>query len=264
MRCILVADDEMIERKVLVKKLLAKYGDEYRVLEAENGRQAVELFEANDIAAALLDIEMPGINGLEAAQIIRSKDRSLPIIFVTAFDEFNYAKAAISVHALDYILKPYYEEELFAIIDEALYHSGREEKGEADLPEKNSEKTVPAENREADIAGNVPGAQDLFRNKVLDHMEEHYMEDLSVQDVSETFGYSEAYFCKLFKQNFGSSFVTYLTDLRIGKARELLKEPDCSIKKVGVAVGYPDSNYFAKVFKRQTGKSPSEYRQEFL
>ena len=106
MRCILVADDEMIERKVLVKKLLAKYGDEYRVLEAENGRQAVELYDENDIAAALLDIEMPGINGLEAAQIIRSKDRSLPLIFVTAFDEFNYAKAAISVHALDYILKP--------------------------------------------------------------------------------------------------------------------------------------------------------------
>ena len=76
-------------------------------------------------------------------------------------------------------------------------------------------------------------------------------------------GYSEVYFCKLFKQYFGVSFVSYLTDYRIRKACAFLKETDQSVRRIGCMVGYEDSNYFTKVFRRITGKTPTEYRADF-
>ena len=63
---------------------------------------------------------MPGINGIQAAEKIREKDRDCVIIFLTAFDEFSYAKKAISVRAIDYVLKPYDENELMLVIEEAM------------------------------------------------------------------------------------------------------------------------------------------------
>lgn len=87
------------------------------------------------------------------------------------------------------------------------------------------------------------------------------MKELSVQDMASRFGYNDAYFCRIFKQLFGKSFVTYLTDFRIGKAKELMEQSDDSVKDIARAVGYEDSNYFAKVFRRVTGMSPSAYRE---
>ena len=86
------------------------------------------------------------------------------------------------------------------------------------------------------------------------------MFDISMQEVARTMNYSEAYFCKLFKQFFGKNFTAYLTEYRIEMAKKMLQTPTVNIKEIGKAVGYADSNYFAKVFKRVTGKSPSEYR----
>ena len=68
------------------------------------------------------------------------------------------------------------------------------------------------------------------------------------------------YFSKIFKQLFDDTFINYLTNVRIEKAKVLLKDVSFNIKEVGASVGYTDSNYFTKVFKRAVGMSPSEYR----
>ena len=76
--------------------------------------------------------------------------------------------------------------------------------------------------------------------------------------------YSEAYFCKLFKQCFGQNFTSYLTEFRVEEAKKMLALPTVNVKEIGRSVGYADANYFAKVFKRITGQSPTEYRQELF
>ena len=99
---------------------------------------------------------------------------------------------------------------------------------------------------------------------VRNYIELHYAEDLSVRIMAEHFGYSEVYFCKLFKQHFGESFVSFLTRYRIREAQRLLEDEAVNIKDVGRTVGYEDSNYFTKVFRRIMGVSPSEYRASRL
>ena len=84
---LLIADDEMIERQVLYKTLQKNLGDRCRIFQAANGREALKIYEEEKIQIAILDIEMPGINGIEAAQRIRETARTAASVFLTAFDE---------------------------------------------------------------------------------------------------------------------------------------------------------------------------------
>ena len=267
---ILVADDEAIERKVLVKKLRQKFGEETaEFYEAENGREVLKLYEEKGADILLLDIEMPGITGLEAAEQIRQKDRNCAILFLTAFNEFDYARKAISVHALDYLLKPYDETELFLSIDSAMHYVDQVKAGQLQpLPQLETQAAAgESSGLETSSEGETGLAQeesgeDKIVSRMRHYVEEHYMEDISVLDIASAFGYSEAYFCKLFKQNFGKNFVTYLTEYRVELAKKALADLSCNVKEVGQRDAYADSNYFTKVFRRITGMSPSEYRNQ--
>lgn len=252
---ILIADDEVIERTVLEKRLKKYYGDTCSILVAQNGRQALELYEKEHPRILILDIEMPVINGLEAARQIRKTDRTCSIVFLTAFDEFSYAKAAISVHALDYLLKPCDEHELISAVDEAVRLSNAQE------PEAPKEEKSPRQNANSQAPAEEQTADGTRQEETLSYIAQHFMEDIAVKDIAGYMGYSEAYFCKLFKQSFGHSFVSFLTDYRMQKAEELMRESRLSIKEIGKAVGYPDPNYFTKVFRRVRGVSPSEFRE---
>lgn len=89
------------------------------------------------------------------------------------------------------------------------------------------------------------------------------MKDISMQDAARMMNYSDAYFCKLFKQCFDQNFTAYLARFRINEARRLLQDKNASVREVSMLVGYYDANYFAKVFKRIAGMNPSEYRDSF-
>ncbi len=263
---ILIADDEVIERTVLEKKLKKYYGDTCLILTAQNGRQVLEIYALQRPQVLILDIEMPGIDGLEAAKEIRKTDNTCSIIFLTAFDEFSYAKTAITVHALDYLLKPCDDKELINAVDEAIRlsakmaHFASEEKESAfETPQAAADEL--SSGSDDSLHTQPPTADESRQEETLTYITQHYMEDLAVKDIAGYLGYSEAYFCKLFKQSFGHSFVSYLTDFRMQKAEELMRSSSLSIKDIGKAVGYPDPNYFTKVFRRVRGVSPSEFRE---
>ena len=121
MKCkLLVAEDELIERKVLCKTLQKYLGDLISLYEAKNGREALEIFAREAPQVAVLDIEMPGLTGLEVARKIRETDKNCAILFLTGFDKFDYARQAISVRAMDYLLKPYNEQELIFAVEDAI------------------------------------------------------------------------------------------------------------------------------------------------
>ncbi len=265
---VLVADDEPIERMVVCKIINRYFAGQLQAVQAVNGREAVELFEKEHCQIALLDIEMPGVNGLQAAEYIRERFRDCSIIFLTAFDEFSYAKRAIFVKALDYLLKPCSEEELVAALEEAI-RLENDRQMMLQQKEKLSPETRYHVNGQDDDEDNKEKSAEKLRmltvaENIRVYIEEHYREDISLQDVASAMNYSDAYFCKLFKQCFDKSFVTYLTDFRVNKAKQMLADVIINIKDISVNVGYHDSNYFAKVFKRVVGVTPSEYRIQVL
>ena len=244
---VLVADDEPIERMIVGRTIKKYFSGQLEVVEAVNGREAAKFFTEKDCKIALLDIEMPGVNGLEAAEQIREKDRDCSIIFLTAFD---------------YLLKPGTEEELVAVLEEAI----RLLEEKADGSQKNvREKPVDMQEKKKDAElenGNV--RMSAVAENIRQYIDMHYKEDISLQSVAEKMNYSDAYFCKIFKQCFDKSFIGYLTEYRLERAKQLLADVRINVKDISVNVGYRDSNYFAKVFKRAMGSTPTEYRMEIL
>lgn len=91
---------------------------------------------------------------------------------------------------------------------------------------------------------------------------EHQSEDLSLGQVARAVNASSFYFCKLFKKSTGINFIDYVSRLRIGKAKNLLLNPNCLISEIAFEVGFQSLTHFNRVFKKITGLSPSRYRRQ--
>ena len=103
---LLIADDERMEREALADIVMRRFEHEVTVEMAENGRKAADtavLWEADLI---LMDIEMPGMNGLDAARAVLEQRPECKVIFITAYSLFQYAHEAVHLGACDYLLKP--------------------------------------------------------------------------------------------------------------------------------------------------------------
>lgn len=117
---VLVVDDEKLARDRLVR-LCAELDEVDQVVEAANGQQALELIQSAELDLVLLDIQMPGADGLEVAEQINKIDPAPAIIFCTAFDQ--YALKAIERKASAYLLKPVRRDELSKAITNARHSS---------------------------------------------------------------------------------------------------------------------------------------------
>ncbi len=89
-------------------------------------------------------------------------------------------------------------------------------------------------------------------------------ESLSVKDISEHVYLSTSYVCTLFKTETGQTLNQYITEYRMNKAKQLLRDPRYKITEISSRVGYADSNYFGKIFKKCVGLSPSDYRKAMI
>ncbi len=99
--------------------------------------------------------------------------------------------------------------------------------------------------------------------KVLEYIDSNYYTDLKLQDISQKFGYNSCYFGKLFKKSVGESFNTYLSKVRINKAKEFLLQ-DMKVLEVAEKVGYKDADYFIQKFKEHTGQTPKSFKEEMM
>ncbi|MCG8572838.1 MAG: LytTR family transcriptional regulator DNA-binding domain-containing protein [Spirochaetes bacterium] len=111
---VLIADDETPAREEL-KYLLEKFSDLKLIGEASDGMMALDFCTTKNPDVVMLDIQMPGLNGLEVARNLLSLDHPPYIIFVTAYD--SYAVDAFELHAVDYLLKPLEDSRLSQTID---------------------------------------------------------------------------------------------------------------------------------------------------
>lgn len=96
----------------------------------------------------------------------------------------------------------------------------------------------------------------------LEYINEHFSENISLQDVADNINISKNYLCDIFKKELGITFINYVTNLRIEKAKEYLANSDMKMYEVSSAVGYNDYAYFSQIFKKHTGTTLSAYRKK--
>lgn len=139
--------------------------------------------------------------------------------------------------------------------------------------------TLISANKQADIehfildrcmecAGAIASIQEDSMNPIIQkacsYIESHISQDINLDQLSSYLNVSPFYLSKLFKEKKGANFISYVTALRMEKAKQLLLDDNLIIKEIASAVGYNDQNYFSKLFKQEFGLTPSEYREAKL
>ena len=93
------------------------------------------------------------------------------------------------------------------------------------------------------------------------YMQTHLHEQITLKDLAKLVTLSQVYICNIFKKEMGVSISAYCTNLRMDKAKELLKNTSMSVSAIAEAVGYQDARYFSKQFIRTVGIKPMDYRK---
>ena len=92
------------------------------------------------------------------------------------------------------------------------------------------------------------------------YIDQHYNEEIGLNDISKEVAVSPQYFSKIFKEEIGLTFVEYLRSKRIDVAKEMLKSKKYSVKEICYEIGYNDPNYFSRLFKKLVGVTPTDYK----
>ncbi|WP_102260987.1 response regulator [Mesobacillus jeotgali] len=177
---LLIVDDEQIEREGM-EAILNRAFPDLIVEQANNGNRAVELAASFKPDLVLMDIQMPGMNGLEAVEQILADFPHIKFIMVTAFDTFNYVQSALKLGAKDYILKPSKVSEIRATVGKVLkeIENERELQAESSLQRELLQRTLPLVET------------DVVTQLLFDHVHEVHlnmlMEMLDIQSTGQVF-----------------------------------------------------------------------------
>ncbi len=250
---VLIVDDEKYVRMGIKNDTdWALIGCEV-VGEASNGVEALALADEVRPDLVVSDIRMPKMDGIELAQKLLEKYPGAKVIFLTAYNEFEYARQAIRIGVSDYLLKPFQDGELEASIQRLLHLHPSVPASTKELEEN----LIPLRKKEE--------VENRYVQTAIGYIEEHYSApDFSIGTLAESMGVSEGHISRLFKSETDVSINNYLTKFRIRKAMDYLKDVQVKVYEVAEKVGYQDIAYFSNTFKKLVGMNPSDYQTKGL
>ncbi len=245
MYTVVLVDDEQVILQGLLRVLpWEDYG--CRVAgTASDGLEGAALIRKLKPDILFTDIRMPNRDGLNMIAALKSEFPRLQIAVLTAYRDFEYARQAIRLGVCRYLLKPSKMEELKEAI--RFMTSALDS-----LPDGSAPGAVDAPEGEA--------AGSFVVKAAINYLEHHYTEHITLSQVADHVFVSQWHLSKLINRHLNKNFFDILNQLRIQKARELLRNPALKVHEIAERVGFADVAHFSKNFKRLTGKSPVEYR----
>ena len=241
---VMIVDDEMYVRNGIVEQIDWKSLGCSICATAENGLEALELYQKQKPDLIISDIRMPKCDGIELLQRLRDQGENVQVIFLTAFDEFSYARDALRLLAADYILKPFEDGEL----ENSVRHI---------LPKLQKEKAEPFD---------VLSDSNRFVRASISIIEKEYADpQLSIASIAEELSISEGYISRLFKKEMNTTIAAYITQYRMKRAAHYLKDRhNYKVYEVCEMCGYSDVAYFSAIFHKVYNMTPTAYQNQVI
>ena len=256
---VIIADDEENVRYLLIDLIKSFHLGIEIAGQAGGGEEAMELCQSLKPDLLISDIRMPGLDGIHLLEALNRINPGITCIFVSAYTDFEYAKAAIANGARGYILKPVQPEEMYRLLKDVKAQWLQQQKHRQKMKRMESEiRKLKAEFVTAEMPVDESGYSRVIR-KAFIYIEDHYHEDISLDSISEVVFLNKNYFSELFKKEVGKSFVQYLTEYRLEKAKLLLSIGGFKGNEVADMTGFQNNSYFIAVFKKYEGCTPREY-----
>lgn len=245
---ILLADDEENILRSTKKLFLDAFPNEIRVLTAKNGVECYHLFQTEKIDLLLLDIKMPGMNGVELVERIRQTDQKAAVIILSAYAEFEYAQKFIRYGVTDYLIKPVEVSRLLTVVRSVMQRPERMHDKETEIIPQQEEAFYDC------------GKTHTLVTEAKAYMKEHVYEPLTLSVVAEALHINKAYLCDMFKKETEINMSSYINNLKVAEAKKLLLETRMSVNEIAEKLNYSSSRYFIEKFTKSTGITPAKFR----
>lgn len=238
------------EEQDILKECLERLWAEIEWVTADEDSWTVYMQEKSQaFDLVFLDVSMRSQGEAFPDKEIRKRWPECQIIYLTDYWNFNFLMKHADLGNSDYLLKPLSQTGAGVVLQKArtryLAQAGQK------LQAENISQTDGKGSR-------IPDEQ--WKLQVTEYLEGSLQDSLTLKKAGQMFGTSETYFCKRFKRLFGEGFVDYITRMRIEKAKKLLEETALEVREIACQTGFGDAAYFTKIFKRETGSTPTEYR----
>ncbi|MDF2595094.1 MAG: putative response regulatory protein [Clostridia bacterium] len=241
---IIIAEDEQRSLRG-ISDLIHSIGEEYTIIaEARDGKKALELIVSLKPDVVFTDIKMPYMDGIELIKAVKKYDIATYFVITSAYGEFEYAKQAISLDVKEYLLKPLTYDEVKQVL--------------CRIDNEMRAIKSPLSIEEGSLVQKYSGVHYLVQ-RAISMVEVGFSARLSQEEIAESLGMTQEYFSYLFHKETGEKFSDFIRDYRIGRAEELILNSNMKIQDVAYAVGYSDSKYFSKIFKKVTNQTPAEF-----
>lgn len=247
---ILLAEDDADMRFIYSRMSVWKDSGFVIAKEVSNGRDALAAVKGEKFDLVLTDIRMPFIDGIQLLEKMNELGISTAVVFISSYDEFEYARKGLVLGAFDYLLKPVNEQKL----GDMLKRVGDK------IAEQKCQNTF-ADYVLSALEALGKRAEDSFTQDICAYFSNTSCRDISVEQAAEHFGFSRDYFGKMFRRQIGESFSRFSTIVKIEYAKELLRQSGLKTYEISEELGYSSADYFTKVFKDITGISPAQYKQ---
>lgn len=244
---VVIAEDEELLLNNLAQKIDNSDTDFEVIGKAQTGIQAFELVKQLNPDLVITDIRMPTMDGIELIKKIQEHYPLTDFIITSGYSDFEYTKSAIQLRVTEYLLKPVDPEELKATL----------------LKLKNKYKLQQSSFEDIFNPATTRNSPAQIANILKEYLSMNYCQEVNLNLIANNMNYSSSYLTKIFYKQYKCSPSKYLINLRMQKAQQiLLHNPELSIRQVGESVGYHDQGYFSRIFKKQIGVSPLEYREK--
>ncbi|MBB6735576.1 response regulator transcription factor [Cohnella zeiphila] len=231
-----------------------------------NAVEALSAAEAVRPDIVLTDVQMPIMSGIEFGQRLRERLPAVELIFMSGYDEFVFAHGALQLEAADYVLKPIRKPVLEAAVLKVASKLDRVHTYEQERARllRQLRQSAPQEQVSADADGEELPHYERIVSQIRSIVAARFQEAITVQEIADEVFLSLSHANNIFKSKTGQKIFDYLTDFRMERAKSLLRHPDCKIYQVARQVGYSNKSHFCLVFRKHTGQTPSEYKEQFM
>jgi CheY-like chemotaxis protein len=232
-RTILVVDDEP-NTLDLYARIVKSHSTANKVLLVNNGAQAIEIIRNKKIDLVLLDLQMPEMDGFDVIEAMREEKRTskVPVIVLTGMvltqEEMDRLNQGVAV-----------------ILQKGLF---------------SMEETIDHIETTLDQKQKLSSETQILIRQAMAYIHEHYRESISRKDIAQHINISNDYLTYCFRQELKTTPIRYIQRYRINLAKSLLKDTQKSITEIALDVGFSDSGYFSRIFHRETGVSPDQFR----
>lgn len=239
---VLIIDDVVLVRDAI--KLLGQWElfGITEILEAGNAEEGMKIIYKKKPELIITDMKMPVMDGSALLTRLDEEKIKSKIIVISGYSDYKYTRLAIQSKVIDYILKPIDPQDLNNSIAAAMAEIEKE------LPVSSNIHEDPS------VTGNQ------LINEVIHYIGKHYMDEISLSLLADTFYLSKEHLSRLFKKETGTNLFSYIMELKLNDAKKLLTSTEMTLEEIAFKLGFSNGNYFSKVFKKNIGQSPREYK----